>query len=181
MTRKPKYIRTIFLPILSLLMCIPAMAQDERTEDLVIEQLNDLDIVLDIGPGNQARLQQLGNSNEAYIRQVADYGSGIRTVQDGNMNYINVLQSGSVYLSIYQKGDNNEYRASLAGEDILTTIEQRGSRNTILQRINGNDLGFELIQNGQGNVIEQYQSGTNSLSYKITQSGADMRVIIRSY
>jgi hypothetical protein len=146
---------------------------DEGNKDLK-QELDKYDL-------NRITLQQMGNLNNAFIRQFSDNDPNLAIVhQKGNDNSLDLTQKGSSNASdIKQDGFNNLYSGYHFGDDIIINVIQKGKGNSILQELEGDNMDFQIEQKGNYNGVTQLYGDTPSAGYKVIQKGDNMSIIIK--
>jgi hypothetical protein len=136
---------------------------------------------LDLKNLNRITLQQEGNMNQAYIRQLTegDVNNLAKVYQEGEENLIKLYQKGQQNATdIQQVGYGNTYSGIHVGDNILNTVIQSGTGNMIFQELRASDLDFVIEQSGDGHELIQKET-LDGIGYKVTQSGPEgMHIII---
>ncbi len=157
-------------------------AQQLSIEDSLLEP-SDL-LKEELAAGTNAVFQNtIGDLNTTSISQVHDGGvqsNLIRTLQVGNSNTIDLIQRGSGnQIVVLQEGSNNTYKLLQEGALQKSLVIQRGNSNEIIQELtNGSNVTTEFIQQGDDNRIEHIVSGVSNQSFKLTQSGNGLKVVV---
>ena len=165
--------------ILFSLLFLSASALRAQTEDVILMQLSQSaqqPAVL-----NGVELQQNGTKNEAFIIQAANAGSsGVKAVQSGSGNTIELMQSGTyIDIEISQHGNGNVYEADIEGEGSRIDVSQSGYENFIFQSLISNNSDIAIRQNGNQNEVIHTGTATNS-GIQVRQQGSGMKVIIQT-
>lgn len=174
-----KIITTILL-ICSFCWCI--QAQQLSVEDILLEP-SDL-LKGELAAGTNAAFQYTkGDLNTTSISQTHEGGiesNLIRTLQVGNSNTIDLTQRGSGnQIVVLQEGNDNTYKLLQEGALQKSLVIQRGNSNEIIQELtNGSSVSTEFIQEGDANRIEHIVSGVSNQSFKLTQKGNGLKVIV---
>ncbi len=176
------YYQKIITTILICSFCLGIHAQQLSVEDLLL-QPSDL-LQEELAAGTNAVFQNtIGDLNTTTISQVHEGGvqsNSIRTLQVGNSNTIDLTQRGSGnQITVLQEGNSNSYKLLQEGSLQKSLVIQRGDSNEIIQELtNGSSVTTEFIQNGNANRIEHIVSGVSTQSFKLTQIGNGLEVVI---
>lgn len=180
---KLTHIKRIAMAIVFLfLLAFTVEAQLLHEQDLLLQPAELLDINLS-ETGNDAFIQQIGNSNELELIQVqnGNFGNLTRALQSGDWNIALITQDGqNNQLSLIQQGDLNLFELINTGEGNKLVTIQQGSGNTISQElIQSNQIYSEMIQIGNDNEIQTVIEAVNNSEFKVRQIGNGLKVIIR--
>lgn len=133
--------------------------------------------------GNDAFIQQIGNSNELELIQVQNgsFGNMTRALQSGDWNVALITQDGqNNQLALIQQGELNLYELINTGEGNRLVGLQQGNGNAIIQElIQSNQIYSEMIQIGNDNEIQTVIEGVNNSELKVRQIGNGLKVVIR--
>ena len=139
---------------------------------------------------NVSLLTQIGNSNEAFIRQVGDDNVS-RLAITGNDNKTEVIQEGRRNLfdmdlsgnnnpvSIRQYGNNNAYEMELNASNTPVNLVQNGGGNRVVSNLTGTDREYNIGQYGNNNVLTQVEGNTVlQKGYSVEMRGNGIRLNI---
>ncbi|MEZ4953434.1 MAG: hypothetical protein R2825_07645 [Saprospiraceae bacterium] len=164
------------------LLAFTVEAQLLHEQDLLLQPAELLDINLS-ETGNDAFIQQIGNSNELELIQVqnGNFGNLTRALQSGDWNIALITQDGqNNQLALIQQGDLNLFELINTGEGNKLVTIQQGSGNTVNQElIQSNQIYSEMIQIGNDNEIQTVIEAVNNSEFKVRQIGNGLKVIIR--
>ncbi len=123
---------------------------------------------------NTITLQQMGNMNDAFIKQFSEGDPNLVKVnQDGNNNFIEFTQTGSANATdITQIKSGNTYLGRHSGNHIINTVVQNGYNNYIEQQLEADFLDFKIEQFGNNHELYQKES-RGGIGYKVTQTGTE--------
>ena len=140
---------------------------------------------------NVSLLTQIGNSNEAFIRQVGDdnasrltvVGDGNKTevIQEGRRNFFDMDLVGSNNpVSVKQFGNNNVYDVDLNASNTPITLVQNGTSNRVISNLTATDREYSIRQYGNNNVLNQAEGNASVLQkgYSVEMRGNGIRMTI---
>ncbi len=139
---------------------------------------------------NVSLLTQVGNSNEAYIRQVGDYnasrlaiiGNGNKTeiIQEGRRNLFDMdLTGNNNPVSVKQFGNNNVYDVDLNASNTPVNLVQNGISNRVVSNLTGTNREYNIGQYGNNNVLTQVEGNTVlQKGYSVEMRGNGIRLSI---
>lgn len=139
---------------------------------------------------NVSLLTQIGNSNEAFIRQVGDnnasrlaiFGDHNKTevIQEGRRNLFDMdLTGNNNPVSIKQYGDNNVYDMDLNASNTPVNLVQNGASNRVVSNLTGTNREYNISQYGNNNVLTQTESNTVlQKGYSVEMRGNGIRLSI---
>lgn len=169
-------IATIALLLYNPISMVKAQNNDNAID---IEQIN-IENEQQNALNNEVSLLQLGDENNAYIKQVGLHTTTVN--QQGLNNSMYVLQNGlNGQFALSQTGNMNNYYGELNGDFIEVYITQDGNYNTVQQQISSNFAKSNIVQDGQYNSVIHTSTATDSPELNIQQRGNNMQLIIRSY
>lgn len=167
---------------------------DQTNSYVFVDQLGS-SLVADLyGDSNSVTATQ--TQSTAYINQNAvggtidlkQVGSGTHLVQDGQKNFMDVIQQNST-ATASQKGNNNElgiYQKGIGGDigftqngvNLYGSTSQLGGNNTVGAEQGGNDHTMIIAQNGNTNTTYASQTGGHNVT-NILQGGDINRVEVQ--
>lgn len=143
-----------------------------------------------------ATIQQTGNENAAYVRQITTDSrfseregiSAVEITQIGDLNYTELHDSGINHVDIEQRGAQQEFSALVAGDGNEVIVKQEGSGNSGDMAVVGNNNTVSLSQSGNAdhsnvqveginNSVTLVQSG-NSLNFGLELNGNNQHVTV---
>lgn len=125
--------------------------------------------------GNQSFIEQVGNLNDALVRQ-SNSGNSTSLYQIGDYQSASLITSGSEnIISAHQDGIRNDMVISLSGKNNDLMLLQRGAGNSLSQNFrNIRNLDLKVTQEGTNNFLEISEKNFNASRYRpisISQTG----------
>ena len=139
---------------------------------------------------NVSLLNQTGNNNEAFIRQVGDdnisrmaiLGDDNKTqiIQEGRRNLFDMdLTGNNNPVSVRQFGNNNVYDIDLNASNTPVNLVQNGTSNRVASNLTGTNREYNISQYGNNNVLTQVEGNTMlQKGYSIEMRGNGIRLSI---
>ena len=140
---------------------------------------------------NVSILSQIGNSNEAFIRQVGDdntsrlaiFGDGNKTevIQEGRRNLFDMNLTGNNNpVSVKQFGSNNVYDMDLNAVNTPVNLVQSGTSNRVVSNLTATEREYSIRQYGNNNVLNQAEGNASVLQkgYSVEMRGNGIRMTI---
>lgn len=172
-----KSISFVFIIIAVVAVAISAQnlpdSSEMRNIEFQFEQLNYF---------SAARIQQVGNYNEANINQAGNSGilpNVAEINQQGYGNFASSSQNGNSNITeIGQYGSDNSADINVVGNYNLAGVLQVGNGNSVEQDLIGNGIAYGIFQFGNNNLVNQIQTEPTSIPIQIHQNGNGMRLTI---
>ena len=141
---------------------------------------------------NVSILSQIGNSNEAFIRQAGDdntsrlaiLGDGNKTevIQEGRRNFFDMdLVGNNNPVSVKQFGNNNVYDMDLNASNTPINLVQNGTSNRVVSNLMAaTEREYSIRQYGNNNVLNQAEGNASVLQkgYSVEMRGNGIRMTI---
>ena len=171
----------------------PKPALQSRDSDLDLREVSQQPLRLAQLIGNAdnvSLLTQIGNSNEAFIRQVGDdnisrlaiIGDGNKTevIQEGRRNLFDMdLTGNNNPVSVKQFGNNNVYDMDLNASNTPVNLVQSGTSNRVVSNLTGTNREYNIGQYGNNNVLTQVEGNTVlQKGYSVEMRGNGIRLSI---
>ncbi|QJX46573.1 hypothetical protein HMJ29_06325 [Hymenobacter taeanensis] len=144
---------------------------DWRNLPVVLQNVQNLSEIVQKGDNNKASTIQNnpGNTaNQAYIMQVGDYNEAmLRQMGSGNATRIT------------QDGNDNKVTSAVKGDNNTTELNQYGDGNQLLRDVITNGADVKLTQTGNNNAL--IQRGTETLAppkYEVDMRGNGIKLTI---
>ena len=167
-------------------------ASQGRASDLQAATLQPQRLAQLVGSAdNVSLLSQIGNSNEAFIKQVGDdnasrlaiLGSNNKTdiTQSGRRNLLELdLVGNNNPIVVKQFGNNNVYDVDLNVSNTPVNLVQNGNSNRVVSSLTATDREYSIRQYGNNNVLNQVEGNATLLQkgYNVEMRGNGIRMTI---
>jgi hypothetical protein len=157
-------------------------AQENHVQEVVgLKQLQMYDEII-ISPQNfvnSTSSKQVLKFESMHFCPSLLHGNNISVFQQGNSNKADIYQQGNGDFDLLQKGNNNNYRGIIAGEENLIRVLQLGNNNFVNQDLWGGAMNLKVIQEGNNHQLHQTEKDGSSPAYIIHQQGnSGMKVFV---